>query len=411
MRRRKPSDASGPLPLSRREMILSSGVMIVGMMPLAAKGEDDGPGPDEKDLIFRADNPRNAEPRLSDLIRSWITPTKYFYVRSHAPNPEIEAASFRLKVDGLVRNALDLRLEDLQRYPQRTITATLTCAGNRRAEFNRQAPVGGVQWQAGAIGNATWSGVRLADVLRDAGVDEEASHVWLEGLDAVPHEGSTIPFGASVPIEKVRAEGEDVGALLVTHMNGQRLSRDHGFPLRAIVPGYIGARSVKWLGRITLSDRPSPNHYVATAYKVVTDTAALDWSEAGPIYRYPINAAIGIPEPDAVLPVGMVEVAGYALPTGRAEARIERVWISADGGETWTTAELTGEDLPYTWKLWRGEVLVTPQTKELIVRAADSVGGFMPSRVPWNAKGYLQNAWYRLPVRVVGSGEERKQGR
>ncbi|RMF44353.1 MAG: hypothetical protein D6753_02825 [Planctomycetota bacterium] len=410
MKRPNLSDSTESVSLSRREMILASGVMIVGMMPVRGQAAE-GPGPSGKDLIFRTTEPRNAEPRLSDLIRSWITPTKYFYVRSHAPNPEIDPGRFRLHVDGMVHKSLELSLDDLRRYPQRTITATLTCAGNRRAEFNQQAPVGGVQWQAGAIGNATWTGVALADVLQDAGVDDAARHVWMEGLDAVPHDGGTIPFGASVPIEKVRVLGDDVGALLVTHMNGHPLPVDHGYPLRAIVPGYIGARSVKWLGRITLSDRPSTNHYVATAYKIVTDTAALDWSESGPIYRYPINAAIAIPEPDAVLPPGKVEVAGYALPTGRADARIRRVWVSADGGKSWTAAELSGDDLPYCWKLWRAEVQVTPDTTELIVRASDSSGGFMPARVPWNAKGYLQNAWYRLPVRIEGADLDRKRGR
>ncbi|GIW99114.1 MAG: sulfite oxidase [Pirellulaceae bacterium] len=387
--------------ISRRQALAGGGLLIVGVLPIRrGRAATQQPGATEKELIFRSTEPRNAEPKLSDLIQSWITPTKFFYIRSHAPNPRIDPQQYRLKIDGMVDRVTELRLEDLQRYPERTITATLTCAGNRRAEFNQQAPVGGVQWEAGAIGNATWTGVALADVLNDVGVADQARHVWLEGLDAVPHGEGTIPFGASIPIEKAIDADDGLGALLVTKMNGEPLSEDHGFPLRAIVPGYIGARSVKWLGRVSLAEHPSPNHYVAEAYKVVTDTSPLAWAEAGPIYRYPINAAIGKPEAGMTVPAGPLEVAGYVLPSGKRDSRVREVWVSADGGRGWVMAELVGEELPYCWRLWRAEVEVTPETKELICRASDSTGEFMPPRIAWNAKGYLQNSWFRLPINV-----------
>jgi sulfite oxidase len=190
------------------------------------------------------------------------------------------------------------------------------------------------------------------------------------------------------------------GTLLAQKMNGAALLPDHGFPLRTVVPGYIGARSVKWLGRIVVSDRPSPNHYLQQAYKIVKSSDPIEWSESGPIYRYPINGAIAAPGEGATVAAGGIEVRGYVLPGGRPGATIDRVMISADGGKSWTRAELTGKNAEFCWQLWKANVTGTPQTKELIMRASDSAGGFMPARVPWNAKGYLQNSWYRQPIRV-----------
>ena len=189
--------------------------------------------------------------------------------------------------------------------------------------------------------------------------------------------------------------------LLAHQMNGAPLTADHGFPLRTVVPGYIGARSVKWLGKIVVSDRPSPNHYLAHAYKIVRQTNAIDWAEAGPIYRFPINAAICTPAPNSQLRAGLAEVKGYALPTGRRGSHITKVLVSADDGNTWSRAELTGQNADFCWQLWKANVRITSTTKQLIARAIDSSGGFMPARRPWNAKGYLQNSWYRVRVHVA----------
>ncbi len=386
--------------LSRREMLLTSGLIVTGLSQ-PSLGQNPG---SEKDLVFRTTDPNNAEPALQRLVESWITPTKYFYVRSHAPNPLINASDFRLSIEGMIRRPLTLSLAQLKRFAEHSITATLTCAGNRRNEFNREGNVGGVQWEAGAIGNAKWAGIALADVLKHAEVLESAKHVWFEGLDQIEKGDAIIPFGGSVPIEKAMLPVSNTqthpGVLLAYTMNGKPLTADHGYPLRTVVPGYIGARSVKWLGKIVVSDRPSPNHYVATAYKIVKKTQAIDWSEAGPIYRYPINAAIASPNPNAVVAPGALTLTGYVLPSGILGSRVKRVLVSTDSGKSWTSAELTGQDNDYCWQLWKANVQVTGDTTELIVRATDNRGGFMPARVPWNAKGYLQNSWYRLPIKT-----------
>lgn len=392
--------------LGRREMILGSGILLAGLaqsgnhLALGAPGVSPQVA-EEKDLVFRTTDPRNAEPALNKLIASWITPTSKFYVRSHAPNPKIDEDTFRLKVEGMVNQPLSLSMKQLKGMQATTITATLTCAGNRRVEFNKEGKVGGVQWESGAIGNATWSGVALSKVLNLAGVQEGTRHVWFEGLDQIPKGGKVIPFGASVPIEKAMTSKGEVGTLLAYNMNGEKLLPDHGFPLRTLVPGYIGARSVKWLGKIVVSDRTSPNHYLATAYKLVKKTDAIDWQEAGPIYRYLINAAVGSHEAGVKLKAGEVDLGGYVLPSGILGARIKRVLVSTDDQKKWVPAELTGEDADYCWQLWKAKLNVTKATREIVVRAQDSAGGFMPPRVPWNAKGYLQNSWFRLPVEVT----------
>lgn len=373
-----------------------------GSLTLCTSAGDEPAKPADGKLIVHSTVPMNAEPPLSELVASWLTPIDRFYIRSHAPVPEIDVKRFRLTVEGGVRRPLELSLEELKSGFERvSVVATMTCAGNRRSEHSRIKPVDGVQWREGAIGNARWGGVRLSDVLKKAGLKETARHVWLDGLDQVERNESTIPFGASIPIEKALADTESMpGALLATQMNDEPLARHHGFPLRAVVPGYIGARSVKWLGRIIVSDRPSPNHYVSGAYKLVEQGSPLEWAEAGPIYRFPINSVICRPDAGATLKAGRVTIAGYALPPGEPEVKIDRVEVSVDGGRSWTRARFTLASRPYCWQLWQAEIAVTAATRELRVRAVDSRGRTQPQRVDWNLKGYLFNAPHRVPVKV-----------
>lgn len=394
--------------VSRRQALsIGGGIFLSSLVPQTSFGQKEQAeqsSVDEKELIFHQKDPiRNGEAALDKLLQSWVTPTKHFYVRSHAPNPQIDASSFKLKIEGLVRNPIEISLAELQsRLTQKTATATLTCAGNRRNEYNKVKDVGGVPWMAGAIGNATWGGTALSDVLKQAGVLENAKHVCFEGLDQIKKGEGIIPFGGSIPVEKAMADSEagSPGALLTTSMNEQALTPDHGAPLRMVVPGYIGARSVKWLGKIVVSDRPSPNHYVATAYKIVNGKDAIDWSESGPIYRYPINGAICTPEANATLSPGSVELAGYVLPSGVAGNAAEKIELSTDWGRTWTAAEMTGKSQEFCWQLWKAKVDVKANTKQVFLRSTDKAGDFMPGRVKWNAKGYLMNSWYKLPIKV-----------
>ena len=248
---------------------------------------------DDNRLLVHSKAPMNAETPLPELVRSWVTPVESFFIRSHGNTPEIKADSFRLSIEGLIETPLTLSLAELGQFEQHAVTATLTCAGNRRSEHSRIKPVKGVQWREGAIGNAKWHGIRLSDLLKKAGLHESAKHVWFEGLDQVDDGGKTLAFGGSIPLEKALLDRDGIpGALLATTMNDQPLTADHGFPVRSVVPGYIGARSVKWLSKIVVSDRPSPNHFVADVYKLVDEGNPLEVAENAPIYRMPLNSAI-----------------------------------------------------------------------------------------------------------------------
>jgi len=353
-------------------------------------------------MLTHTTTPHNAEPHLDALVQSWITPNELFYIRSHAPVPKIDAETFRISVEGMVDRPLKISLAQLQnKYKQTTVTATLTCAGNRRTEHNAVKEVGGVPWQAGAIGNAEWTGVKLADILRQVGVKAEAKHVWFEGVDEIERSSGVIPFGASIPIHKALEDGAyGPGALVVSKMNGKTLPPDHGYPLRMVVPGFIGARSVKWLGKIVVSDRPSPNHYVATAYKTVTESTPEQWQAASPIMNNVMNSVTCLPTAGTKVAAGNITVQGYTLARGYGDRIITKVEVSSDGGRRWREAKFTSDARSFCWRLWEADVEVTGETAELIVRATDSAGVRQPMKCPWNLKGYLFNGWHRSKLEV-----------
>lgn len=349
-------------------------------------------------LIYRTKAPRNGEPPLRKLAEEWMTPSSHFYIRSHGMNPQI-AAEHTIEIDGLVDKPLKMTVvELLKRFPQISCTCTVSCAGIRRQEFIRMKPLKGVDWAEGPIGNAKWTGVLLSDVLKAVGVRPEAKHVWFEGADEVKDGNATFPFGASIPLSKLAEEDATMpGAMLATHMNGEPLLADHGFPVRTIVPGYIGARSVKWLHKITLSDKPSTNHFVADVYKMVYSQTQAEIDETAPIYRYPVNAAVC----SADQKDGKLYLRGYALPFGKKGCRVATVEFSVNGGESWSNATLESDSADYCWQLWTATLgIVNPET-EIIVRATDSLGNSMPATVPWNPKGYLYNAWHRMPLKQL----------
>jgi len=379
----------------RRFLQVSAAVAAVGAV---------GPGRmalgAEQELIVRSADPLNAEPGPAALVAANITPVKHFYVRNHGPLPKVDASGFKLRIEGMVQRPQELTLGEIKdRFRQITTEATLTCAGNRRQEMSAIKPVGGVQWDAGAIGNARWTGAKLMDVLEAAGIKDGAKHVWFEGLDDIKEkDGSVAPFGGSIPLDRAKALA---ASLPLAHaMNGEPLTPEHGAPLRAIVPGYIGARSVKWLTKITVSDRPSPNHYVAEAYKLIQSEDKAEVAAAPPINAFPVNAAICSPAAGTKLKTGKQTLAGYALPGGES-GTIAKVEISRDGGRNWTAAKLLGQPRPFVWQLWSAEIDLPAGKHDLVVRAADSRGNGMPQQPAWNLKGYLYNGWHRISVEAT----------
>ncbi|MBI3740536.1 MAG: molybdopterin-dependent oxidoreductase [Chloroflexi bacterium] len=349
-------------------------------------------------FIFHSQSPINGGVPLDLLAQSFITPTELFFVRTHAPAPMIDPERYRLRVDGLVKRKIELSLDEIKNnFPPRTLNATLQCAGNRRAELNAIAPVPNeLPWGAEAIGNATWRGIALQDILAAASARDDASHVAFSGLDQIEKEGHTFSFGGSIPIIKAR----EPNVLLAYEMNGAPLAPIHGFPLRVIAPGYVGARSVKWLAHITVQKESSSNYFQTRAYQLFPANMRaenLDWTTGLQLSELNVNSVICEPTDGARLQTNFVLVRGYAI-SSRALARVE---ITLDNGANWISAEMLGtENSDSTWRLWRARVDLKPGRNEIAVRAWDSAANTQPAnlRDVWNFKGYMNNAWHRINI-------------
>ncbi len=353
-------------------------------------------------LIVHSTQPYNAEPQLDRLRARLVTAQPDFYVRSHGNIPDLDEAEHRLRVTGRVAVPLDLSMDELRgRFPHRSVTATMQCAGNRRADMRQVRPVSGDPWAPGAIGTAEWTGVSLADVLRAAGAQTDtALHVAFSACDemTMPDEGR-FHFGVSIPMTKAMSPE----VLLAFAMNGEALASEHGFPLRVVVPGFAGVRSPKWLETITVQDAPSDNHMQQRDYRLVpSDVTAdtVDWARGVTINELPLNSAICDPAPHASLKPGCTTLRGYAIASARD---ITRVDVSPDGGRSWMQAELEHDASPWSWTFWQATLDLPPGRHELVVRAWDSAGQTQPAAPDdtWNFKGYLSAAWHRVPVSVA----------
>ena len=355
-------------------------------------------------MILRTQQPYNLGTPLHLLAQHHLTPVPLFYVRNHAAIPIVDPTTFRLTVDGLVDVPLTLSLNDLRtRFDSHTVKATLQCAGNRRTELIEHAPVPDeLPWDTDAIGTATWEGVRLHDVLDAAGIHPATQYIAFIGLDQVTKQDRTFGFGGSILLDKAMSEE----VLLVHSMNGEPLPIDHGYPLRVVVPGYIGARSIKWLTRITLQTEPSENYYQAHAYKLFppsVNNTSVDWSGGVMLDHLNVNAVIFSPTAQQALPAGRTRISGYAL-TGHGR-QVEQVRVSSDGGDHWHVLLLRPrpkEDI-WTWVFWETELELAHGAHEIVAYAIDSAGEQQPREVDaiWNFKGYMNNVWHRVQVQCT----------
>jgi DMSO/TMAO reductase YedYZ molybdopterin-dependent catalytic subunit/glyoxylase-like metal-dependent hydrolase (beta-lactamase superfamily II)/rhodanese-related sulfurtransferase len=372
--------------------------------PVVRERPRGGPSFAAKDpsLVVWSEEPLNMETPVELLNGSQITPNELFFVRNHGPIPEVDPATYRLTVRGHVAEPLTLSLEDLrQRFERVTLDAVLSCAGNRRSELAAIAAIPDqAPWGPGATGNASWGGVRLRDVLQAARLDTGAAHVAATGLDRCTEEGEVTPFGGSIPLAKALAPE----VLLADEMNGVPLPPAHGFPLRMVVPGYIGARSVKWLATITVQNQPSTNYFQARTYRLYPSRVR---SETTPEHGFslgetPVNSVICEPGPGAVVRGPRVLARGYAITGGTRE--IERVEVSLDRGATFLTATLLNGSQAGAWRLWQAELELGPGPYELAARAWDSAASTQPESAEgiWNLKGYINNAWHRVRFTVSG---------
>ncbi len=340
-------------------------------LPLLTGGRLLGQAQPDTVLIPREKDPDNLEFPFHTL-NSFLTPNDRFYVRNHFAMPSITAMTWRLKVVGAVRTPLELTYDQVLAWPAETRTVTLECAGNGRAFLNPKAK--GVQWELGAVSTARWKGVPLAAVLEKAGVKPEAVDVVLEGADRgelkneIKPVGGPFPFARGLPLEQARKS--DV--LLAYQMNDAVLPKEHGFPVRAIVGGWYGMASVKWLERIVVTDRPFLGYDQSIDYAIWERTHGLP--SLTPLTLMQVKASIARPKAGEVVPATKdYRVHGAAWTGG--DSTIAKVEISTDGGKNWSSAKLLGEEVPLAWRLWEYTWRTPASGKHnLLARATDKKG-------------------------------------
>ncbi|HEX9808514.1 MAG TPA: sulfite oxidase [Alphaproteobacteria bacterium] len=364
--------------------------------PFVLKGKDG--------LTVLNDRPVNAE-TPAHLLDDAITPIERHFIRNNGVVPERATSGslqgWSLRVDGEVSGPLNLGMDDLKRrFSPVTLQLQLECGGNGRASFN--PPASGNQWTVGAVGCSEWTGVRLADVLKAAGIKDSAVYVAYHGTDvhlSGDPKKDTISRGA--PVWKMM----DPHTLLAYEMNGKPLPDWHGFPLRIVAPGWPGSVSGKWLDRIWVRDKVHDGEkmtgasYRLPAHPVKPGTKVAN-SDMRIMESMPVKSVITYPKSDATLPVDnrTMEVRGHAWAGDNAVSHVD---VSIDFGSTWISASLDAPRNPYAWQSWRARIEFPKQGYyEVWARATDDEGRMQPFAVAWNPRGYGSNIMHRVAVTV-----------
>jgi len=350
--------------------------------------------PGEDGLIVRSLRFYDLETPV-EYFKTWLTPVPHFFVRNHMHEPvELSAADWRLSIGGEVEKPLTLSLNDLSKVEPHSVVNTLECAGNGRGFQRPQVP--GIQWGKGAVGTAKFSGPRLRDVLQRAGVKPSGKHVMFHGLDEVP--GKVPPFIRSIPIEKAL----DADTLIATHMNGSPLTKHHGFPARALVPGWIGAASCKWLTEIKILDAEFVGNFMSPGYRLPNNPVkpgdTVKPEDTHPITALNVKSVISAPSAGSSVKPGNVSIQGAAWA---GEADVVKVDVSTDGGSTWNAATLGHDHAHYAWRLWHYDFKARSGAYSIRSRATDSQGRTQPDSPVWNPSGYLYNAIDEIKIHVA----------
>ena len=350
--------------------------------------------PGKEGLIIRSYRFLDLETPVQ-YFNTWLTPAEHFFVRNHMHEPStLDASGWKLSVGGEVEKPFAISLAELAKLESHSVVNTLECAGNGRAFQNPKVP--GVQWQKGAVSTGRFTGPRLRSLLQRAGVKGTGKHVMFRGLDEVP--GKVPPFVRSIPIAKAM----DPDTLVATHLNGAPLPKHNGFPARAMVPGWIGAASCKWLAEIKVLDKEFEGNFMSPGYRMpnlqVKPGEAVKPEDTHPVTALNVKSLISSPSDGLTLRSRAVIIQGVAWA---GEADIERVDVSADGGDTWQAAELGKDKAPYAWRLfsfkWKAAKL---GDYTILSRATDSQGRVQPTAPVWNPSGYLNNAIDQVKVHV-----------
>jgi len=341
-------------------------------------------------LLVRSQEPLNLEMPFASL-RDFLVSNEQFYVRNHFSQPRLEVRDWRLRVEGLVKQPLELTYDEVRKLATRTAPVLLECAGNDRAYLSPKTK--GVQWEQGAVGTAEWTGVPLKALLQRAGLRSGATDVVFEGADQgeVADLAGPIHFARAVPLEKAQRD-----VLLAHRMNGAELPVSHGFPLRAVVPGWYGVSSVKWLTRIVVTDQPFRGFFQSVDYTYWDRPYGVPIQR--PITELSVKAQIARPVGQEVVPAGKPYRIFGAAWTG--EADVERVEVSTDGGRIWSAAHLTGKPTRHAWRLWEYDWNVPARggRYSLLARAIDTKGRQQPTERSRDLRNYMIS--HLLPTEV-----------
>ncbi len=389
--------------------VLLPGVALGGWGSAGARAEGAQAGsgvleslPGKWPLIRRSRRPPNFETPLS-YFNEWLTPNRAFYVRYHgAQIPRIDSRAWRLRIAGAsVQRPVVLSEEQLRRdFEWVEVVAVNQCSGNRRGLFEPRVP--GIQWGYGGMGNARWKGVRLADLLRRAGLAKNAVEVVLQGADA-PALPATPDFVKSLPLPKALHED----TLVALEMNGEPLPHWHGAPARLVVPGWTATYWMKHLTAIEVQPHPCDSFWMQTAYRIPRGAfpggARFDsqlTETTSPITDILINSVITNMTEGAEFAFGrQIEVKGIAWDGGHG---IRKVEVSLDEGRTWRPAELDADRGRYAFRPWNYRF--TPEAKgslSIRARATSQNGDSQGQTLIPNPAGYHHNRVQRLGFKVA----------
>jgi DMSO/TMAO reductase YedYZ molybdopterin-dependent catalytic subunit len=324
--------------------------------------------------------PLNAETPVANL-QSWITSNAAFFKRNQEVimTDPVALETWRLSITGLVEKNLELSFDDILAIPKIEVANTMECSGNGRSLLRQKAS--GNPWTIGGVGNAVWGGICLRDVLARAGVLPEARHVSFEGMDN-PDSKSPTKFIRSIPLEKAMDS-----TILAYEMNGEPLPLEHGYPLRAVALGWTGANCVKWLGTITLLDRPATGFFMDKVYRVFQKGEEPQSGEV--VTTLSLKSIITAPEQGDTLPAGTVVIRGAAFA---GEGDVTRVEVSVDNGASWHDAVFVGPHERYAWRRWEYQwKAAKPGEYTIMARATDDSGTVQPLTANWNVLGYGNN--------------------
>ncbi|XP_068638175.1 nitrate reductase [NADH] 2-like [Aristolochia californica] len=367
-------------------------------------------------------HPFNSEPSLNRLMQhGFITPVPLHYVRNHGAVPRAQWHDWSVEVCGLVKRPQRFTMDQLvKEFPVREMPVTLVCAGNRRKEQNMVKKSNGFNWGAGGVSTTVWRGVRLRNLLKHCGILSRAKgalNVCFEGAEDLPGGGGS-KYGTSIRKEFAMDPSRDI--IIAYMQNGELLTPDHGFPVRMIIPGFIGGRMVKWLKRIIVTTEESQSYYHIRDNRVLPPHVDAELANAEAWWYKPeyiinelnINSVITTPCHEEILPINSstsqkpYTLRGYAYSGGGK--KVTRVEVTLDGGESWLVCKVDHPEKPnkygkyWCWCFWSLEVEVLDLlgAKEIAVRAWDETLNTQPEQLTWNVMGMMNNCWFRVKMNV-----------